>query len=420
MQPVNLSSNRANALPFSPSRPKAKTRWLPFLGIAGLLIGTIAGLGSCLTTSHLSLQNRVNVLANTPSWNTTLPQLSNLLSLQKQADSLGWIEPLSVTPPLPQRSYPIKREQAENWISAHSGPEEQHAARALVEATRHVPHGEFEGALSRSISQFNDWLEQEEDKNYVLVVTSKEKSNRWVAQLGLKYFKILPKQVLQVPAVCKLPKEFIQFTKNNPLLKTFVFMDDAAYGCSQSKWQLAELSSIDLYQECGHHLNSCSDEKQMEIRKQEKAYRIKAIIPFMRTPDCVLPSSDVQYSHSYPPLTDRHIQVFSAEKILTMKEALSSENRVVLQELYYHFKDEHAPIYFDHKLADSASTCTKLYEGDLNRYPCRHRLEDWNLEDWNLYEERLRKENTWWNRLTSWIKGPPDTRFIDPIQPPYK
>lgn len=411
MVSLNPVTNHPSAMPAT----KPKTRWLPFLGIAGLLATAFSGLGYLASQS---LQNRVNVLANTPSWNTSFPSQMALVRLQGQVDYLGWHEQLSVNPPLPEQSYPIKKEQAENWITAHFGPDEQQAARSLVESTRHVTHTEFEAALSKSIGQFNDWLDQEQDKDYVLVVTDPRKSNHWVAELGLKYFKILPKQVLRIgfAGIGHLPDELVKFTEDNPKIKTFVFMDDAAYGCSQSKWQIGELSNIDLRQKCKLYLD-CTPEKRVEIRKQEKPYRIKAIIPFMRNPDCVLPSSNVDISLTEPPLTDKHIQVFTSERMLTAKELLSTKDIEVLRELYRYPNDEHTLTYFDHKIADSLSTCSQIYRGKaLERQP-------YQRENYPYYYKKVREEemenSKLWNRLASWFNGPVDTRFIDPIFPPY-
>ena len=42
-----------------------------------------------------------------------------LCNLQTHIHTLGWSEPLTVFPPKPTRSYPIKEKEAENWINAH-------------------------------------------------------------------------------------------------------------------------------------------------------------------------------------------------------------------------------------------------------------------------------------------------------------
>lgn len=409
MTPINPTSTA-----YQPVRHE-KTKWLPLLGIAGLLLG--AGMEAYLSLSTTpSLQNRVNVLAGTPFWNMSSPRYTAFTKLQYQVDRLTWKEPLTVTPPLPERSYPIKKEQAENWISAHFGEEEQHAARAFVDATRHVPHKEFEQALSHSIAQFNEHLEQEENKEYILI-TNKHKSNRWVAELGLKYFKFLPSQVMDMDSINhRLSEEFVKFTRENPQHKTFVYMDDATYGCSQTKRAVAELSSLDIYHECpqGLYFNNGDRCEVDRIRKQEKQYRIKVIIPFMREPGCILPSSNVNASHPHPPLTDKHIQVFTTEKIDTIKNLLSNKSYSVLKSLYPNaLDDNHLSIYFDHKLADCASVPNQIYTGE---YP----PASWSSIPGNGYSQKKKEEGTLWNKLSSWIAGPSDTCFIDPIHPPYR
>ena len=82
-----------------------------------------------------------------------------LCNLQTHINTLGWSEQLTVFPPKPTRSYPIKEKEAENWINAHICEKQQKAGRALVKATRHVSQPEFEQELKKSVGQFNDWLE---------------------------------------------------------------------------------------------------------------------------------------------------------------------------------------------------------------------------------------------------------------------
>lgn len=417
---MNVIGKNNNNTTNIPVQTKPKSRWLSYLGI-GLLLG---GLGSYLSSfSPQTLHNRVNVLTNTPDWNTTTPSYLNTLRLQRQVDSMNWMAPLFVTPPLPERSYPIKKEQAENWVNGHFGPVEQEAARSFIKTTRHVSHEEFERALSHSIGQFNDWLDQSEDKDYVLAVTSPEKSNHWVAQVGLKYFKTLPKQVVQIGYAGwgKLPGPFLSYMKDNPSVKTIVFMDDAAYGCSQSKWQLMELSKIEYYQECETH-KGCTEERVHEIFKKVN-YKIKAIIPFMRDPNCVLPSSKVQVSHFAPkiPTNDDHMQVFTTEKMSPLCELMPSKDIEVLDQVYkgrylFHTPCEQIPIYFDHKIGDSTSTFNAIY----SKGECESRPYVWNKENADIIREREAQSESLGNQFARWYWGPVDTRFIDPIKPPYK
>lgn len=74
------------------------------------------------------------------SHTTELPLLTNaglaLMNLQAKIDALPWSEKLSVTPPIPSRSYPIKEEQSRNWIESHCHEEEKIAARHLIEVTK--------------------------------------------------------------------------------------------------------------------------------------------------------------------------------------------------------------------------------------------------------------------------------------------
>lgn len=131
-------------------------------------------------------------------------------TLQEKIDSLNWSEKLSTTPPRPTGSHPIKREQAENWINTHPCEIQKIAARKLVEGTTHINQTEFEFELKNSVDQFNTWLDAQENKDYVILVTEErlKKSNRWVAELALPHLKILPKEVLALTETCLIRVKF--------------------------------------------------------------------------------------------------------------------------------------------------------------------------------------------------------------------
>jgi hypothetical protein len=306
-----------------------------------------------------------------------------------------WTEQLSFNPSRPNRSYPIKTKEAQNWVEAHAscGSNATKVAQAFIDATRHVPHEEFERELKKSTDKFNVWLDQQDSKDYLLVVSKKGKSNRWVAELSLKNLKVLPVEVMQShDSAFHLNEMFMQYMKNHPHVKHLVFFDDAAYSCSQTKRAVCEMSLIDWYSQCRtlDYNKGCSSEKEAEILNSKKNYSISVIIPYMRDPGCVLMKSAVKTT-CYPlPTDDSHIQVFTSQKLYTLREKIGEELSREFWKIFGWNADK-IPAYFDHKLADFLSTYDEIYK-DGTVTDCR---------DWRHITDK-------------------PTKFIDDIHPPYK
>lgn len=326
-------------------------------------------------------------------------------SLQAKIDALEWNVRLCVSPPRPNRSYPIKKEQAENWINAHTCEKERKAARVLIEKTRHVSQAEFEKELKVSVDQFNEWLETQESKDYVVVVSSSTKSNYWVAQLALPHLKRLPRQVFKLDyntfegsfVVSKALKEYRQ---KYPEIDKIVFFDDAAYSCQQSNSLIVELGIMDC-------IDQNNEVRRGDCAKEKRNFTIAAIIPFMRAPECVLPI--------YCPKTnangEKYVHVFFSQRLPTMLEILPES----LRHVNIGCGINKIPVYFDHKIPDSLSTCSRSYkEGFVHYYMGGFCEEDLGLQE----EARAKYSQKLVEKFESHQKK--DTKFIDDITPPYK
>lgn len=356
---------------------------------------------------------------------TPIEDLPSLENLQQEIDTLNWTEKLSATPPKPSRSYPIKEQEAANWVHGHVCEKQRVAAQKLIQATRHVGQAEFESELKKSVYKFNQWLEEQGSKDYVLVVTKQfaKKSNRWVAELALPHLKKLPTEVLSISNLEVTP-ELLSYQKEHPEIKKFVFFDDAAYGCSQSKYTVNELSNLDLFNECGKNQRNCSPEREQEILNTKKDYTVIAVIPFMRDPTCILPGSNV-HEISFPKVkVESHIRVFTSQKMNTVGAFLSPEESSSIG-----CAQDKLPVYFDHKMPDYVSTCSQIFE------------EGKILHLWETCEEDFPELSTW-QKIVNWISGvninkiawqrtmdrtqqiessrPKVIKFIDEIKPPYK
>lgn len=344
--------------------------------------------------------------------------------LQKKINSLNWTEKLSTTPPRPLRSHPIDPVAAEKWINAHQSKETRAVAEKIIKNTRHISQIEFEKHLKIAVEKFNGWLQTQKSTDYVLLVSPKKgdpitkkdydrnKSNRWVAELALSHLKILPKEVLSLRMGEDLffqSKQLLDYYAANPTT-SFVFFDDATFGCSQSKSVVNALTNLDIYN--AYQITSqifdsvgspwdIREEIERVWAKKEKKHNIVAIIPFMADPACL---NDIWQKSEHPYLVTQrvsisphseitsHIKVFTSEKFSRFGDFLSREERTISLCL-----STKIPAYFDHKMPDAASSCPKVYESGLvslgNGIPG--------------YME------------PSVLQGV-EVRFIDPIVPPYK
>lgn len=376
--------------------------------IGGLVLSTLF-----TPSMGMSLDNTVCVSTTTTA-------------LQGKIDQLHWKEQLSLCPPRPERSYPIKEKQANQWVDAHVCKKQKEAARSFIKATQHITQQEFEAELKKSVDQFNDWLDGQESQDYILVVNSKndQKSNRWVAELALPHLKVLPKNVL-AGHLADL-NDVIEFYKENRSeIKKFVFFDDAAYGCSQSKYFASKLTNLDFFADCGEYGEHCNEIQGEEILKAEKDYAVVAIIPFMRDENCILPDSSVDETSWPKAEVQKHIRVFTSKKLPKLHELLTPEEMQNLKEC----QANHVPVYFDHKIADSFSTCSDVYvEGEVTNSFETCTLEDFWEEPPSLWQRVVdcitgdTPTSRMFRKYTAAVKATEqvDTKFVDAIVPPYK
>lgn len=291
-----------------------------------------------------------------PAGNGTCVPLN---ALQAKVNRLAWQEKLVVEPPIPTRSAVIQEKESRNWVNAHCSGKARSAAQKLLDVTKRVSHQEFEEELGKSVGQFNKWLACQKSKDYVLLVTSREarKSNRWVAELALKHLDVLPVNVIKMSY--ELTPEILEFAKQHPHVKHYVFLDDASYSGTQAKKFACELSNIDLQNECDRYSWRCKRERVDQILKTEKTRNVIAIIPFMRDPEAIKMKSAVTTSCMAVSKVSSHIQVFSSKKMKTLGELMDREQ---LEELETNSQmEEKVPTYFDHKMPDFLSVPSEIY-----------------------------------------------------------
>lgn len=345
--------------------------------------------------------------------------------LQAKIDSLGWKEKLTVATPRPSRSYPIKEREAENWINAQICEKQRKAARALIEGTRHISQAEFEEALAKSVEKFNSWLEAQESKDYVLIVSPKGISNRWVAELALPHLKTLPKQVIKYHKHSPFPSDLVEYYQKHPDTTKIVFFDDAAYSCIQSGEMIQKLNKLNCISQIGE--DDCFDYRE-NYGETPKNYSITAVIPFMSDFNCL----SRLYEETIAQGAEDNVNVFSSQKMPSVADVLTPEQSSIV-----HCPQEKSPVYFDHKLPDFVSTCSDVFEEKRVAYGFDSRKRKYCEEDWGPesttgqclydmiirgYSERERKARLSYDQRVKASENlnPMDLQFIDPIHPPYK
>lgn len=285
-------------------------------------------------TSSLSDTPTAHCLAVDPNQLVGHPCESLLGDLQKRVDGLFPGSNLKVVPPIPTDTFPISAEASSKWVNALCLEEERQAAAKLVKSITHVDHLRFETALSQAVGKFNHWLTEQPLKNFSLKVTHQnyEKSDRWVGELALRHFAVLPTSIIDIISDIRTPE-------TDPENAIDVLIDDAAYSCSQ--------------------LGKKIEDYQYALHNQKN---LAVIVPFMRDPHCL----NDKISSSLVTLN-----VFTSEVMPSIDQLLSHQD---LQTLSSYSLDRFGLTltYFDHKIADDWSFPENIKRGYVR--PCEDQL----------------------------------------------
>lgn len=261
--------------------------------------------------------------------------------------------------PLSGKHNPINKEKAQLWIDAHRDRTARQIAAKFIENTRYVSHDEFETHLKNCVEQFNDsYFPLRNKKNkFIIVTTDSFKSNHWVASIAIKYFKQFPDDVIYL-------EEVESYVANHPEVNTFLHLDDAAYSCKQSKEMIATLDTNIYYGKYGS--------------QQKMEYTIVSIIPFVKSPNCMIPGD-----------ATTRVQSIYSEIIKPLKEVLDKDELQNFYRLYGGIEqgvkiylEDRFPIYFAHKIADNWSSFPGIYKTGI---VSPRTLSFW---DWGSIEEK--------------------------------
>jgi hypothetical protein len=156
---------------------------------------------------------------------------SELMCLNASIAAKKWEETLDLFPPRPSTRVCVNGKTAKQWVQAHVGEEEQALAKKLLDHTYSVSQAEFEGLGQLVTKDFNHYLDTlpEQEREYILSVSSPIKSERWVASLNLPYLKYLPKDVVLHENVGRALRKY-------PSVKRVIIYDDMVYsGCQMGR-----------------------------------------------------------------------------------------------------------------------------------------------------------------------------------------
>ncbi|PIS02273.1 MAG: hypothetical protein COT85_05755 [Chlamydiae bacterium CG10_big_fil_rev_8_21_14_0_10_42_34] len=251
---------------------------------------------------------------------------------QQQINSMGWIQPLSASPPKPPKN-PINKKNANNWVASHVGDKGRQLAQTLINNIRYIPQEEFEEALRCSVEDFNQKID---DTGYIVVGRSPQNSNFWTASLALKNLKVMPTDVVEIE---DLPKAL----KRHPKVHQIALLDDAIYTGKQ----------------IGRIQSACIGALQEAERANPE---IHVIAPFQ--------VDERRAMSYYSPIP---IHVAKHQKLKLLREVIPEHLHKAFSKMFAQTSDfdpatEKPLVYFDHKIPDSVSTLwEQLADGRLGK-----------------------------------------------------
>ena len=184
-------------------------------------------------SSHLKSANKIYKQLNIPKkieisnkgfgteHRMKLASTEETKKLQVQIQGKNYYIQLDANPYVPTRSNKPDNTKAQLWIDAHPDIKSQKVAALIVDNTTHIPFDTFKTALSKSVQNFNDSLQ--EGEKYIIAVYEErepgskktiEKSNKWVVEHALSSLKQLPEQVVSA-------KNAKMYMKEHPEIKRY-------------------------------------------------------------------------------------------------------------------------------------------------------------------------------------------------------
>lgn len=249
-----------------------------------------------------------------------------------------WSYPLSLSPPMPLVRNCLKKVEIERYLNEVEEDSQTRIMQKLFDNTLTVSHEQFEAVLEYATEGFNEHLKSLEpgNRDYIITFPWTTKSERWVAEVALRYLDILPRDVV-------LQKDLIQSLKRNPSVRHVVVFDDAAYSCKQRRAHVVNLL-----------------EKLPNIN-------VHSVIPFMAKKTCIhdsiVENANEREMKIFNKLLSRsyvHTALEFGGYLSTLK-IFEGESEEQLESLGIPARSITYSLVFDHKLADQVSTPIEAY-----------------------------------------------------------
>lgn len=262
------------------------------------------------------------------------------------------VKDLILAGPPNANKHTINREEAEIWINSQYSEERKRLARIVVENARYISHIEFLEGIKKSIRKLIE--KYDSSKPVILIVGSPRKSNYYVSLLFV-HFWILRDQRLDY-----IVRNFNDTKSLN--VKGNVFdIDDMGYSGSQTLSVLSTLY-MKLRKLILNYFESKIANKQVldffpnfiiEYVLHKIGFNYYLIRIFTSSSSISL-WSDRNYGVNIP------CDIITSEKISTIEEMIGEKNTKKIQSLFENDLSS-TFVYFDHKVADSASTLLHPY-----------------------------------------------------------
>ena len=229
------------------------------------------------------------------------------------------------------------------WVDKH--PENlKPIAQKLIDNINHVSHDDFEASLKNSVNNFNNFLEYQSNKDYVVVIHGRfDKSALWATSLAAKFLKYPPTRIIMLSD----PDFQKTMDKLNPA--NIVVIDDAAYSGAQ------------MGSECISNILTTMSDKPIQGTSNATMHMI---IPFMTE------AAIERMRRTFERYNVRNYELFydaiieSFKQHLTPAEAtLLSEEAIKISNGKYMLGDTLTTTYFDHKKGDLLSLVPAIDTG---------------------------------------------------------
>jgi hypothetical protein len=262
------------------------------------------------------------------------------------------VKDLILAGPPNANKHTINHEEAEIWINSQYSEERKRLARIVVENARYISHTEFLEGIQKSISNLIE--KYDSSKPVILIVGSSRKSNYYVSLL-FAHFWISRGQRLDY-----ILQDFKTATTLN-IRGNVLDIDDMGYSGSQTLSVLAGLYTmlrkliINYFQDKIHNKEVFDffPDFLLEYVSKKIGFNYFLIRIFTSSKSISL-WSDRNYGVKIP------CDIIISEIITTIEETVGEKNTKKIQAL---FENDLSTtfVYFDHKIADSASTLLHPY-----------------------------------------------------------